>query len=518
MTEKTWVNTAGALRASHASHASHATDLVASGARFREADGLTFDDVLLIPVYSDVLPREVDLTTVFTRDITLNAPLISAAMDTVTEARLAIAMARQGGIGVVHKSMAPERQADEVDKVKRSESGMIVDPITLSPHKSVADAIALMKRFSVSGFPVVDDKGKLVGILTNRDLRFVKNTSQRVDEVMTSKNLITAPEGTNLDTAREILHTHRIEKLLIVDGDYHLKGMITVKDILKKIQYPQASKDARGRLRVAAAVGVAEDFETRVTLLVAAGVDALVVDSSHGHSKGVMGAVEKLKKRYPALSLVAGNIATAEAAQALIDAGADAVKVGIGPGSICTTRVVTGCGVPQVTAIMDVAAVCRKSGVPVVADGGVRYSGDIVKALAAGAQTVMIGSLFAGCEEAPGETVLLEGRTFKTYRGMGSLGAMQGGSADRYFQQSSDEMSKFVPEGVEGRVPFKGPVAEMIYQLVGGVRSGMGLCGAGNIDTLQKKAEFVRISPAGMQESHPHSIAITKEPPNYRRM
>ncbi len=495
-----------------------ATTPALSGASISELEGLTFDDVLLSPQYSEVLPRDIDLTTVFTRDITLNAPLVSAAMDTVTEAKLAIALARQGGIGVIHKNMPTHRQAEEVDKVKRSESGMIVDPITLTPDKRIADAVALMKQFSISGFPVVDETNRLVGILTNRDLRFVKDQAARVSDVMTSKNLVTVKEGVDLDTAKEILHKHRIEKLLIVDEQFHLKGMITVKDIMKKVMYPIASKDSIGRLRVAAAVGVAEDFDTRVAALVRAGVDALVVDSSHGHSKGVVSAVEKLKKKYPTTPVVAGNIATGEGALALISAGADAVKIGIGPGSICTTRVVTGCGVPQVTAIIDASAAAKKHGVPAIADGGIRYSGDIVKALAAGADAVMVGSLFAGADEAPGETILYEGRSFKTYRGMGSLGAMVGGSAERYFQSSSEELSKFVPEGVEGRVASKGPVADTVYQLLGGVRSGMGLCGAENIDKLQKTAKFIRVTAAGMQESHPHSVAISKEAPNYRRM
>ncbi|MCH9031515.1 MAG: IMP dehydrogenase [candidate division Zixibacteria bacterium] len=480
------------------------------------SEGLTFDDVLLVPAYSKTLPGDVDISANLTRDISLNIPIVSAAMDTVTEAKLAIALAREGGIGVVHKNMSPERQADEVDKVKRSESGMIVDPITLSPDKSISDALKVMTQFSVSGIPIVAEQGKLVGILTNRDLRFLKDHSLKVSDVMTSENLVTVPEGTDLDTAQEILHKHRIEKLLIVDDQFHLKGMITVKDIMKKIQYPNACKDKRGRLRVAAAVGVSADTDKRIELLTGAGVDAIVVDSSHGHSKGILEVVERVKRKYPEVGVIAGNIATSDGAKAIIDAGADAVKVGIGPGSICTTRIITGCGVPQLTAVMDAAEVAESSGIPVIADGGIRFSGDIVKALAAGASCVMVGSIFAGCEETPGETVLFEGRSFKVYRGMGSVGAMKEGSADRYFQDRTDDHSKFVPEGVEGRTPFKGPLADSIYQLIGGIRSGMGLCGAENIETLQEKGKFVRITSAGIQESHPHSVPITKEPPNYR--
>lgn len=479
---------------------------------------LTFDDVLLVPAHSEILPADIDVRATFARGISLNIPLVSAAMDTVTEARLAIALARQGGIGVIHKNMSPNNQAAEVDKVKRSESGMIVDPITLTQEKLISEALQVMKTFSVSGIPIVDDDGILLGILTNRDLRFIKDTHRTIGEVMTTKNLVTAPEGITLDEAQEKLHQHRIEKLLIVDKRNHLKGMITVKDIMKKIQYPNACKDSRGRLRVAAAVGVGADLDARLSALVGAGVDALVVDSSHGHSKGVLGGVERIKREYPDVVIVAGNVATGAGTQALIDAGADAVKVGIGPGSICTTRVVTGCGVPQVTAVMEAADVADKFGVPVIADGGIRYSGDIVKALAAGASSVMVGSMFAGCEESPGETALFEGRSFKMYRGMGSQGAMRSGSADRYFQQSSDDISKFVPEGVEGMVPVKGPLVDSVYQLIGGIRSGMGLCGAPDIDTLREQARFVRITHSGVTESHPHSVAISKEPPNYRRM
>ncbi|UCG61182.1 MAG: IMP dehydrogenase [Candidatus Zixiibacteriota bacterium] len=478
---------------------------------------LTFDDILLVPAHSKVLPRDVDISTQIAPGINLNIPLLSAAMDTVTEAGLAIALARQGGLGVVHKNMSPQKQAGEVDKIKRSESGMIVDPITMPPNKTIGDALAVMKNFSISGIPITEG-GKLVGILTNRDLRFHKDHSRLISEVMTSENLITVREGTDLDTAQELLHKHRIEKLLIVDDAYMLKGMITVKDIMKKIQYPYACKDERGRLRVGAAVGVGSDLETRGRMLVEAGVDILAVDSAHGHSEGVLKVVEYLKKTYPKVPVMAGNVATAEGTRALIDAGADAVKVGVGPGSICTTRVVTGAGVPQVTAITDSVSLAVKSKTPVIADGGVRYSGDIVKALACGAQAVMIGSLFGGVEESPGETVLYEGRSFKVYRGMGSVGAMKDGSSDRYFQEHQEEASKLVPEGIEGRVPFKGPLADTVNQLVGGLRSGMGLCGAPDLEHLRKDARMIRITHAGMTESHPHSVPITKEAPNYRRM
>ena len=478
---------------------------------------LTFDDVLLVPAHSSVLPKDVDIRTTISAGISLNIPLISAAMDTVTEGRLAIALARQGGLGVVHKNMAPEQQASEVDKVKRSESGMIVDPITLPPNKTIGEARAVMQQYSISGIPITEN-GKLVGILTNRDLRFEKDFSALIGAVMTKNNLVTVPQGTDLDTAKEILHKNRIEKLLIVDDQYRLKGMITVKDIMKKIQYPNACKDDRGRLRVAAAVGVGADLAKRSELLVAAGVDMLAVDSSHGHSEGVLGAVRQLKKMYPNVPVMAGNVATADGTKALIDAGADCVKVGIGPGSICTTRVVTGAGMPQVTAILKACEAAAKSGTPVIADGGIRYSGDIAKSLACGASAVMLGSLFAGVEESPGETMLFEGRSFKVYRGMGSVSAMRSGSADRYFQDATDEMSKFVPEGVEGRVPYRGPLSEMVFQLVGGLRAGMGLCGAANLALLRKEAQMVRITSAGVVESHPHSVPITKESPNYRRM
>ena len=482
-----------------------------------EKIALTFDDVLMVPAHSKVLPREVDVSTEIAPGIGLNIPLLSAAMDTVTESRLAIAIARQGGLGVIHKNMSPKRQAAEVDKVKRSESGMIVNPITLPPEKTIGDALDVMKRFSISGIPITENE-KLVGILTNRDLRFHGDLSRLISEVMTSKNLITVKEGTDLDTAKELLHKHRIEKLLIVDDNYTLKGLITVKDIMKKIQYPHACKDERGRLRVAGAVGVGEDLESRAELLVEAGADILAVDSSHGHSEGVLKAVSYLKKKFSKVPIMAGNVATGEGTRALIDAGADSIKIGVGPGSICTTRVVTGAGVPQVTAIMEAAKEAAKTKTPIIADGGVRFSGDIVKALACGAQAIMIGSLFAGVEESPGETVLYEGRSFKVYRGMGSVGAMKDGSRDRYFQEHQEEASKLVPEGIEGRVPFKGPLADTVDQLLGGLRSGMGLCGAANLEKLKQDTKMVRITSAGMTESHPHSVPITKEAPNYRRM
>ncbi len=482
-----------------------------------EKDGLTFDDVLLVPNRSDVLPRDIDISSKLTADISLNIPLVSAAMDTVTEYLMAIAVARQGGLGIIHKNLSPQAQAVQVDKVKRSESGMIVDPITLPPDKPIGEALAVMKKFHISGIPI-SENGKLVGILTNRDLRFNKKLNVPISEVMTKDNLITAPEGTDLDTAQELLHHNRIEKLLIVDKHNLLKGMITVKDIMKKIQHPLACKDGLGRLRVGAAVGVSSDLEERSELLINAGVDILAVDSSHGHSAGVLKTVEKLKKKFPDIPVMAGNVATKEGALALIDAGAQSVKVGIGPGSICTTRIVTGAGVPQVTAIMEACETASKNNIPVIADGGIRYSGDIVKALAAGASAIMAGSLFAGTEESPGEMVLFEGRTFKVHRGMGSVEAMKEGSHDRYFQEKHEDKSKFVPEGIEGRVPFKGELADTIYQLIGGIRSGMGICGASDIVQLQKKARFIRISSAGVSESHPHSITISKEAPNYRRM
>ncbi len=478
---------------------------------------LTFDDVLLVPAHSRVLPRDVDVTTSIAKGIQLEIPLISAAMDTVTETKLAIAIARQGGIGVIHKNMSPQQQAEQVDKVKRSESGMIGDPITLPPDKSVAEALEVMAQFSISGIPITES-GKLVGILTNRDLRFLKDANIKIADIMTCENLVTVHEGTDLDTAQEILHKHRIEKLLIVDDDFMLKGMITVKDIMKKKQFPNACKDERGRLRVAAAVGVSGDMSDRAAMLIESGVDLLCVDSSHGHSEGVLTAVTKLKKDFPNVPVMAGNIATSEGAKALIDAGADSIKVGIGPGSICTTRVVTGAGVPQVTAVRNAVEIATRQNIPVIADGGIRYSGDVAKALACGAAAVMIGSLFAGTEESPGETVLFEGRSFKVYRGMGSVSAMKKGSKDRYFQEHEDEVSKFVPEGVEGRVPYKGPLADSVFQMIGGLRAGMGICGAADLKTFATESKMVRITSAGTIESHPHSVPITKESPNYRRM
>jgi len=480
--------------------------------------GLAFDDVLLVPAYSAVLPKDVDVHTEVAPGLVLNIPILSAAMDTVTEFPLAIALARQGGLGVIHKNMSPERQAAEVDKVKRSESGMIVDPITLPPDKTIGDALEVMQKFSISGIPITQGE-RLVGILTNRDLRFHKDLSVPIADLMTKDNLVTVAEGTDIETAKAILHQHRIEKVLIVDDQFRLKGMITVKDIMKKVQFPNAAKDERGRLRVAAAIGVSDrDIEERAAALCDTGVDLLVVDSSHGHSKGVIEAVRKLKKKTGAVPVLAGNVATAEGARALIDVGADCIKIGIGPGSICTTRVVTGAGMPQVTAILNGVEAAARAGVPVIADGGIRYSGDITKSLACGAHAVMIGSLFAGVEEAPGEMMLYEGRSFKVYRGMGSLGAMKEGSADRYFQEHEPEAAKFVPEGVEGRVPFKGKLADLVYQLVGGLRAGMGLCGAARLKDLHEKARLIQITSAGLMESHPHSVPITKEAPNYRRL
>jgi IMP dehydrogenase len=476
-------------------------------------EGLTFDDVLLLPSYSEVLPREIDVGTRLTPKIRLNIPIISAAMDTVTESALAIAIAREGGLGVIHRNMSRESQALEVDKVKRSESGIIVDPITLPPEDKIAKAVEYMKKYSISGIPITSE-GKLVGILTNRDLRFVEDLDKQIAEIMTRENLVTASEGITLEEAKGLLHRHRIEKLLVVDGEMNLKGMITVKDIMKKIQYPNAAKDDRGRLLVGGAVGVGEDSLKRAALLVDAGVDVLVVDVSHGHSRRVLEATAGLKERFPELQLVSGNVATPEGARALIEAGADGVKVGVGPGSICTTRVIAGVGVPQLSAIMDCASVCAEYDRPLIADGGLRYSGDITKAVGAGAEVVMIGGLFAGTEESPGETVLFEGRTFKVYRGMGSVEAMKAGSKDRYYQESR-ETDKLVPEGVEGRVPYRGPLSESIFQLVGGLKSGMGICGARNIQELREKAKFIRITGAGWRESHPHNVTVTKEAPNY---
>jgi len=480
---------------------------------FREA--LTFDDVLLVPRYSEVVPRDIDTSTRLTRKITLQIPILSAAMDTVTETDMAIAMARAGGIGVVHKNLSPKDQASEVERVKRSESGMITKPITLEPDRPIDEALDLMSHYRISGVPIT--KGdKLVGILTNRDLRFVEDTSQPVSEVMTSKNLVTVPEGTTLEESAKILHKHRIEKLLVVNEAGELRGLITVKDIQKKLDYPNACKDDMGRLRVAAAVGVGAESILRVELLMEASVDLIVVDTAHGHSKNVIEAVRNIRQSYPEAQILAGNVGTSEGAQDLIEAGADALKVGIGPGSICTTRVVAGVGVPQVTAIVDVAAVARPLGIPVVADGGIRYSGDVAKAIAAGADAVMAGSLLAGTEESPGEKILFEGRVYKTYRGMGSLGAMQRGSKDRYFQADVSDIEKLVPEGIEGRVPYKGSAHDVLFQLVGGLRSGMGYCGAENIEALRTRARFIKITHAGLVESHPHDVMITKEAPNYR--
>ncbi|MGB8658177.1 MAG: IMP dehydrogenase [Candidatus Zixiibacteriota bacterium] len=483
--------------------------------KIRDKAGLTFDDVLLIPQKSEVLPKNVDVSTFITKEIKLNIPVLSAAMDTVTESRLAIALAREGGIGVIHKNMTIKEQAAEVDKVKRSESGMIVDPITLPPDKMIGEALEVMKRFSISGIPVTR-KGRLLGILTNRDLRFEKDLSKKIGQVMTKERLITVPEGTTLEQAKEILHKNRIEKLLIVDHKKNLKGMITVKDIMKNIECPNSCKDSRGRLRVGAAVGVAKDMLARASALVDAGVDLLVIDSSHGHSRGVLDSVEKIKNKFTHVRLMAGNVATKEGTEDLIRVGADCVKVGVGPGSICTTRVVIGAGVPQVTAIMDSAEAASKHNVPIVADGGIRYSGDIAKALAAGANAVMIGSIFAGTEESPGETILFEGRTFKVYRGMGSIEAMKKGGKERYFQEHQSEAKKLVPEGIEGRVPYKGNLSESVYQLVGGLKAGMGICGARTIKELSQKAEFMVITYAGLRESHPHDVIITKEAPNYQ--
>src|SRR6267142_868713 len=485
---------------------------------------LTFDDVLLVPQHSTVLPNEVDVSTRLTRKIRLNVPLVSAAMDTVTESRLAIAMAQHGGIGIIHKNVSIEEQASEVDRVKRSESGMIVNPITLSPTHRIYEALDLMKKYRISGVPITEDgskEGRLVGILTNRDLRFETNVSREISEVMTRDPLFTVPVGTTLDAAREILHRHKVEKLLVVDRDFRLKGLITVKDIQKAVKYPNASKDSLGRLRVGAAIGTAKDTMARAEALVAANVDVIVVDTAHGHSQKVLDMVSRVRQRFPDVEIVAGNVATAEGTQALIAAGASAVKVGIGAGSICTTRVVAGIGVPMITAIMECARAADAHDIPIIADGGIRFSGDITKALAVGASTTMIGNLFAGTDESPGEIILYQGRSFKEYRGMGSIGAMRRGSRDRYFQDEFDleapgGSDKLVPEGIEGRVAHKGSVQAMVHQLVGGLRAGMGYCGARNIPTLQREAKLIRITPAGARESHVHDVAITKEAPNYR--
>jgi IMP dehydrogenase len=479
-------------------------------------EGLTFDDVLLVPAFSEVLPNEVDTRTRFSRGIELNIPLCSSAMDTVTEASLAIALAQQGGIGVIHKNFSIEQQAEEVDKVKRSESGMIVDPVTISETALVAEALEIMRRFKISGVPVVDAKGLLVGIITNRDLRFETRFDIPVSEVMTPQPLVTVPVGTTLDEAKVKLQKHRIEKLLVVDDDGHLKGLITVKDIQKAINFPSSAKDTLGRLRCAAAIGATGDYLERAEALFNSRVDAIVIDTAHGHSSRVIEAVKNVKSKFPEIELIAGNVATAEATKALISAGVDAVKIGIGPGSICTTRVVTGAGVPQIMAIHESVHAAQGSGVPVIADGGVKFSGDVAKAIAAGADCVMIGSLFAGTEEAPGEVILFQGRNFKTYRGMGSIGAMKKGSSDRYAQEGTVADSKYVPEGIEGRVAYKGTVAEMVTQLVGGLRAGMGYTGCRSIEELQQNARFVRITSAGLRESHVHDVIITKEAPNYR--
>jgi len=475
-------------------------------------EGLTFDDVLLLPARSAVLPAEAETRTRLSRDIELNIPIVSAAMDTVTEAQLAIALAREGGIGIIHRNQSIERQAEEVDRVKRSEAGMIVDPVTMSPEQPIREALEVMKRYRISGVPVTRN-GKLVGILTNRDLRFETELDQPIGNVMTRENLITVPVGTTLEEAERILHRHRIEKLLVVDEEYNLKGLITVKDIQKRLKYPNAAKDSHGRLRVGAAIGVTGDYLERAQELVRKKVDVLVIDSAHAHSERVMNAIRTIRRKLPDVELIAGNVATYEGAADLIALDVDAIKVGIGPGSICTTRVVTGAGVPQLTAIAECARAARPAGIPIIADGGIKYSGDITKAIAAGADTVMIGSLFAGTDESPGELILYQGRTFKSYRGMGSLGAMVGSGADRYGQDSS---GKLVPEGIEGRVPSKGPLAELVYQLVGGLKAGMGYCGCATIRELQEKARFVRITPAGLRESHVHDVIITKEAPNYR--
>ena len=479
-------------------------------------EAFTFDDVLLVPAYSEVLPREVDISSQLTRNIRINVPIISAAMDTVTDYKLAIAIAQQGGLGVIHKNMSIEKQAEQVRSVKRSESGMIIDPVTLGIDASVGDAHNLMQRFRIGGIPIIDEEHRLIGILTNRDLRFEQQMNRSVQEIMTMKNLVTAPIGTTLQQAKEILQFHKIEKLPVVDNDNVLVGLITYKDIMKVQNYPFSCKDEFGRLMVGAAVGVTHDTQERVEALIGVGVDVVCVDTAHGHSKGVLDAIRHIKKQFPELQVVGGNVATGEGAKALVDAGVDGVKVGVGPGSICTTRIVAGVGVPQLSAIYNAAKAIRGTGVPVIGDGGIRFTGDIAKAIAAGADTIMAGGLFAGVEEAPGETIILDGRKFKVYRGMGSLGAMELGSKDRYFQDVEDDIKKLVPEGIEGRVPYKGSLSEVMVQYIGGLRASMGYCGAGTIKELQE-ARFTRMTAAGIRESHPHNITITKESPNYSR-
>ncbi|NNL02589.1 MAG: IMP dehydrogenase [Eudoraea sp.] len=480
-------------------------------------EGLTYDDVLLVPAFSEILPREVNIQTKFTKNITINIPVVSAAMDTVTESRMAIAMAREGGIGVLHKNMSTAQQAMKVRKVKRAESGMILDPVTLHLDALVGDAKASMREHSIGGIPIVDEKQKLIGIVTNRDLRFEKDNSRPIAEVMTKSNLVTVAEGTSLEQAEGILQTNKIEKLPVVDSSNKLVGLITFRDITKLTQKPVANKDQYGRLRVAAAIGVTPDALERTDALVTAGVDAVVIDTAHGHTKGVVSILKDVKKQFPELDVIVGNIATADAAKYLVDAGADAVKVGIGPGSICTTRVVAGVGFPQFSAVLEVAAAIKGSGVPVIADGGIRYTGDIPKAIAAGADCVMLGSLLAGTKESPGETIIYEGRKFKSYRGMGSVEAMKEGSKDRYFQDVEDDINKLVPEGIVGRVPYKGELFESIHQFVGGLRAGMGYCGAKDIDTLKETGRFIKITASGINEGHPHDVTITKESPNYSR-
>lgn len=485
---------------------------------YTQDSALTYDDVLIVPNYSEVLPTEVQLKTKFSKNISMNIPIVSSAMDTVTESRTAIVMAQEGGIGVIHKNMTPEEQAFEVEKVKKYESGMILDPFTVTPDQKISDLFDLMKKYKISGFPVVDGNKRLVGMITNRDLRFISDTSKKVKDVMTSKNIVTAPEGTSFEKAKEILQNHRVEKLPVVNEDGKLRGLITIKDIEKTIAYPNSNKDQFGRLRVAAACGVGDKELKRVEVLIKAQVDAIVVDTAHGHSKGVIEMVKAIKKLNAGIDVVAGNVATAKACEDLIAAGVDGIKVGIGPGSICTTRIIAGIGVPQMQAIFDCKPVCEKAGVPFIADGGIKFSGDIFKALAGGASTVMIGSLFAGTDEAPGEMVLYQGRAYKMYRGMGSLGAMEKGSKDRYGQSAVEEMSKLVPEGIEGQVPYRGSLSNNLFHLVGGVRSGMGYVGAGTMDELHKKAKFIKITAASLKESHPHDVIITKEAPNYRQV